>query len=101
MAQTLLVSRFQKSGTEMAMDLERCPENRARPRVPRLVSGFVGLYVNRMETLAHRPSHHRITEARRKTGRLKDPRPITVQGHVTVGSGRPIYWFLYDSVSRW
>jgi hypothetical protein len=46
MAKALLVSRFQKSGTEMAMDLERRPKNRVRPRVPRLVSGFVGIYVN-------------------------------------------------------
>ena len=30
----------------MAMDLKRRPKNRARPRVPRLVSGPVGIYVN-------------------------------------------------------
>jgi hypothetical protein len=35
------------------MDFKRRPENRARPRVTRLVSGFVGPYVNVMEALAH------------------------------------------------
>jgi len=52
-AKAFFVSRFQETGAEVAMDLKRCPENKARPRVPRLVSRFVGLYVNRMETLAH------------------------------------------------
>ena len=45
-AKALRVSRFQKTRAEMAMDLKHGPKNRARPRVPRMVSGFVGIYVN-------------------------------------------------------
>jgi hypothetical protein len=54
MAKTLLVSRFQKPRTKVPMNLNRRPDNRTRPRVPRLFALFPRRYMNRMESFAHR-----------------------------------------------
>jgi hypothetical protein len=47
------VTRFQKTWAEVAMDFNGGTKNRTRPQVTRLLPRFGGLYVNRMEALAH------------------------------------------------
>lgn len=52
-AKALLVSRFQETGAEMAMNLKRRPKNRTCPRVSMLFFVLPGLDMNRMDVLAH------------------------------------------------
>jgi hypothetical protein len=52
-AQALLVSRFQKAGAEITMDLDGGTKNRTRARIPTFFLVLPGFYVNRSDALAH------------------------------------------------
>jgi hypothetical protein len=52
-AEAFLISRFQKTWAEEAMDFNGGTKNRTRPRIPILFLVFPGSYVNWSEALAH------------------------------------------------
>lgn len=75
-AKALLISRFQETRTELAMNLKRRAENWTRPRVPRFFFVFPGRYVNRMKAVAHRTistQNHSKREGKRRGYKTRVP----------------------------
>jgi hypothetical protein len=90
-AKALLVSRFQKAGAEVTMDLNRRAENRVRPRVPRFFFVSPGLDMNGMES-AHPTISSQNCWRPEKIERLgKLASHFGTGGASTVGLKRPIY----------